>query len=110
MGAVHEKGLCVWCMKPSDKRHKDHDNFRVLQRLKTWYKFKTSVAYVEDTDLKKRLHVLIDSTGDPLAAKICYHESCFKKYMRPVYDPELEDHMPHVDYADVKQKFFLACL
>ena len=79
-GIIHDKNLCVWCMTEWDGRHTDEPNFRQMRQLTTWYKFKASVFHVSDLQKRRRLRMLVDSTVDPIAAQICYHVKCFKKY------------------------------
>ena len=106
-GQINDKS-CIWCRDKFDVQHKDRDPFRVLEQLGTWYKFVASVPYLEDRETRERLNILVSSTTDPLVEKISYHVRCFKKYMRPVYDPDRqrEDNIQNVNYEEVKQKFF----
>ena len=48
----------------------------------------------------------VNSTTDPLAGTICYHDLCYRKYMRPVYKTRISALAPSVNHNEVKQKFF----
>jgi hypothetical protein len=104
-GIIHDKERCIWCRKQWDAKNSGRDSFRTLGQLSTWYKFRASVLHLQDEEMRARLQILVDSTPDPLAAHICYHDSCFKKYMRPAYDPKAYDHLS-LNYEEVKQQFF----
>jgi hypothetical protein len=107
-GCIYERNLCVWCMKGKDPKHAEQTELRPLQQMQTWYKFKASVLHISEPKLGTRLRMLVDSTVDPIAAKICYHAKCFKKYMRPIYETsqcESNDNIQLVNLDDVKQIF-----
>ena len=91
-------------MKGDDCRHGDA-RLVTMEQIQTWSKFKASVLYVEDIDMRTRLRKVVDSTKDPFATHIRYHVKCFKKYLKPVYDDKCDDHMQHMNLSDIKQKF-----
>ena len=70
-----------------DTRHPDRDKFYKICEDKFWIKSKASVMYVKDPELKLRLQTCIDATSDPFSTEIWYHESCRKKYIKPIYEP-----------------------
>ena len=35
-GPLHNKDLCVWCMKPEDRKHSVQGNWCLLQQLRSW--------------------------------------------------------------------------
>ena len=50
--------------------------------------------------------MLVDSTDDPIAAKIRYHFKCYRKHMREVYDCDNgEEQLQNVSRTDVQKKF-----
>ena len=70
VGTVNRKDLCIWCMKGNDMRHPDRDKFYKICEDKFWIKFKASVMYVQDAELKLRLQRCIDATSDPFSTEI----------------------------------------
>ena len=64
--------------------------------------------YVQDAELKLRLQGCIDATSDPFSTEIWYHESCRKKYIKPIYEPvhtTSERNLQTVAEKDVEQNF-----
>ena len=82
---IHDQHLCVWCMKPDNSKN-TRDPFRKMELDAAWNRFKIHTVYIDDENLRDCLVALIDSTPNPFAAEIWYHESCFKRYLRPTYD------------------------
>ena len=81
--AVHDKTLCVWCMKPNDGKHPDPNNpFRCIELPPAWQVFKRHTVILSDIDMKDRINCLIDNVyDDPYAAEIRYHQNCWDKYV-----------------------------
>ena len=88
-----------------DTKHPDKNDFRVMESMETWMKFKASVIHLTDKEKKSRLCAFVDSTTDPLAAKVRYHLKCFLKYMNPIYHPKSDEHLQGMTIADMKNKF-----
>ena len=84
-GMLHNKDLCIWCMKPEDKAHPDRDKFFLLQQQRAWQKFKAHTVYLEDMEMRDRILRIIDCTHDPFATEIRYHRSCWCKYVTDLY-------------------------
>ena len=38
VGIIHDKNLCIWCLKPEDKKHR-RDKWHIMQQLNAWYAF-----------------------------------------------------------------------
>ena len=79
---LHDKHLCVWCMKGKDDRHVDRSKskFYIISTYTAWYTFKRHTINLEDEVMRERITSLIHSTDDPFAVEIRYHESCWKTY------------------------------
>ena len=107
---IHNKMLCVWCMKPGDDRHNERKRkkFHKIEQLISWYIFKEHVTYLEDGAMKLRLEKLIQSISDPFASEIRYHKSCWDKHITPLQksfsDQKL--HTERMNYQQVKNTFF----
>ena len=68
---AHQKNLCVWCMKRDDSpKYPEWDKFYKIFEDKFWKKFKASVMYVQDPELKLRLQTCVNSTSNPFSTKI----------------------------------------
>ena len=53
---VHQKNLCIWCMKRDDSpKYPEWDKFYKIFEDKFWKKFKASVMYVQDPELKLKI-------------------------------------------------------
>ena len=60
VGIVHKKDLCIWCMKGGDMaRHPDRGKFFKICEQKLWLKFKASVMYITNVQLKTRIQTFI---------------------------------------------------
>ena len=96
-------------MKGDDtSQHPGHDKFFKISEDKFWKKFKASVMYVEDPDVKLRLQTCVDSTPDPFSTEIWYHDSCRKEYLRPIYEAQNksnERNLQNVNEKHVEQNF-----
>ena len=59
VGVVHQKNLCIWFMKEDDSsKHPKRDKFYKICEGKFWKKFKASVMYVQDPELKLSLQTV----------------------------------------------------
>ncbi len=109
-GPLHNKLLCIWCMKSDNPKHPQEGKLCLLQQECAWRTFKSHTVYLEDDTMRDRILAVIDSTNDPFAAEIRYHRGCWKRYVQPVYRTEEgEDttlHLQSVRYAEVQQMFF----
>ena len=60
--------------------------------------------------MRDRILAVIDAVNDPFASEIRYHRSCWKKYIRPLYDSEECDdsklHLQNVRFVEVQHMFF----
>ena len=45
-GLIHEKNLCIWCMKPKDEKHPSRDKWHIMQQLDAWYAFRCHTLYL----------------------------------------------------------------
>lgn len=90
-GPVHDKNLCIWCMKPGDTKHPNQYQLCLLQTSDGWQSFKKHINNLEDEEMKQRLSVFISSVAiDPtkvFAIELRYHQECWLKY---VYDYRYE--------------------
>ena len=89
-------------------RHPGRDKFLKICEYKFWNKFKASIMYIKDPDLKLRLQRCVDATPDPFSAEIWYHDSCRKTYLRPIYeagDTTGERNLQNVSEKDIEQNF-----
>ena len=73
-GLINKKDLCIWCMKGKDQCNPDREKFYQILELKAWTKFKASIMYVNEPELKLRLQTFVDSTPDPFATEVWYHD------------------------------------
>ena len=76
-------------------------NFFKINEDKFWRKFKASVLYVEDPDVKLRLQTCVDSTPNPFSTEIWYHGSCRKE----AQSKSNERNLQNVTEKDVEQNF-----
>ena len=67
-GSLHHPELCIWCLKPQDKSHKDRktSSLHLIDHKKSWDQFRAHTVYLEDEELRSR----ILSCHDPYAAEI----------------------------------------
>ncbi len=108
-GVLHKKNLCIWCMKPEDRKHSR--TLSIIQQWNAWHSFKSHTVYLEDDEMRDRILKVIDATPDPFAAEVRYHRSCWNKYVKPHYNkdsssPEDQMHLQNVRLTEVKQMFF----
>ena len=82
VGIVHDKNLCVWCMKPEDKRHPERTGkWLLMSYLQAWNAFKRHTVVLQDDVMRERINRLIDSVTDPFSTEIRYHHKCWLKYV-----------------------------
>ena len=92
VGVVHQKNLCIWRMKGDDlSKHPKQDKFYNICEDKFWKKFKASIMYLQDAELKLRLQKYINYIPDPFSTKIWGHDSCRKRYIRPIYSTDVNE-------------------
>ena len=72
-GPLHDKALCVCCMKSEDCKHAGRGSWCLLQQLRAWQTFKTHTIFLEDIAMRDRMLALIAATVDPFASEIRYH-------------------------------------
>ena len=85
-----------------DKLYKIREDF-----YKFWKKFKASVMYVQDPELKRRLQTCVNSISDPFSTEIWCHDYCRKKYLQPIYstDETSERNLQNMTEKNVEQNF-----
>jgi hypothetical protein len=77
VGIVHEKNLCVWCMKPEDTKHLEcTGKLLLISYITSWNVFKSHTVVLEDDHMRDRINRLIDSVTDPFSTEIRYHHKC----------------------------------
>ena len=74
-GPLQSSDLCIYCMKGYDPKH-PQITLRVIETTDGWNNFKQCVHFMNDVTMKERLEKFIDSTLDPFAEKIRYHDKC----------------------------------
>ena len=104
---LHDPHLCLWCMQGKDDKHKDRSKARffIISSYSAWYRFKRHVTYLDDEDMKERIVRLIDSTEDPFAAEIRYHEKYWLKYTN-IKQARENFHTENVDLHAAQNIFF----
>ena len=84
-GHVHNPWLCTWCKEPPDYKHPDRrkgiNKFYRISSEDAWRSFKRHTITLEDQEMRKRINVLIESTSDPFASDIRYHEGCWMDFI-----------------------------
>ena len=109
-GLLHNKDLCIMCMKPEDTNHPGRDRWCLLQQIDAWHTFKNHTIYLEDASMRDRILTVIANTTDPFAIEIRYHRSCWKKFISPIYHED-NNSMPnihlqsYVSLAEVRRLF-----
>ena len=65
-------------MKEEDKKHPKRPSSKLLrtEQSSRWKDFKRHIHFLKDTDMRRRITYLIDSSQDPFAADILYHKLC----------------------------------
>ena len=74
---LHDKSLCIWCMKGQDKKQPQQNTWRLIQTMNAWYAFKAHTVQLEDEEMRSRILALMSSTTDPFAVEIRYHSACW---------------------------------
>ena len=97
-------------MKGDDSsKHPKRDKFYEIREdfYKFWKKFKASVTYVQDPELKLRLQTCVNSISDPFSTEIWYHDYCRKKCLQPIYstDETSERNLENMNEKNVEQNF-----
>ena len=111
IGTVHNKELCVWCMKGQFKSSDESKKLLLLSTLDAWTKFKLHTIRLEDEDLKNRLNTMIVSIPDPQTAfglKVRYHRGCWRKHIsdkKPLTEED-EQHLQSVSLRETQELFF----
>ena len=111
IGTVHNKELCVWCMKGQFKSSDESKKLLRLSTLDAWTKFKLHTIRLEDEDLKNRLNTMIASIPDPQTAfslEVRYHRGCWRKHIsdKKTLTEEVELHLQSVSLREAQELFF----
>ncbi len=106
-GPLHQKDLCVCCMKPDNKKNTG-DTFQQIQQLKAWVRFKEHTVFLKEEQMRDRILAVIAATPDPFATEIYYHRSCWKKHVRPTYEvnESTSIQVQNVRITEVSEMFF----
>ncbi|KAG0727462.1 hypothetical protein GWK47_034598 [Chionoecetes opilio] len=105
MGVLHDKTLCVWCMKRGYKSSNRDKQILLLSTVDAWTKFKLHTVRLENDVMRLRLYTLIASIPDSQTAfwlEIRYHRSCWRKYVsdhKPLSD-ESTQHLQRVNLRE----------
>jgi len=111
MGVLHDKTLCVWCMKGAYKSSDRDKQILLLSTVDAWTKFKLHTVRLEDEVMRLRLDTLIASIPDSQTAfglEIRYHRACWRKYVsdhKPLSD-ESTQHLQRVNLREAQALFF----
>ena len=78
-GLLHQKHLCVWCMKPKDTKHpgRSKGGWNLMSTDIAWQQFKRHTVLLEDPDIRDRLVKLIDTITDPFGTEMRCHYYCW---------------------------------
>ncbi len=94
-GTVHDKHLCVWCMKPEDTKHPEQTGkWLLLSCTASWNAFRSHIIVLQDDSMRDRINCLINSTTDPFASAIRYHQKCWLKYVGAYQKMSVEQKLP----------------
>ena len=110
-GVLHNKKLCIWCMKGKSKKSDNCKNLLLLSTTDAWMKFKNHTMYIDDQETRGRLNMLISSIHDCHTAfglEIRYHRKCWYdnvKYRKPLTD-EGSQHLQYVNFREAQVIFF----
>ena len=57
LGPLHRPELCIWCLKPQDKSHKDRktSSLHLIDHKKSWDQFRAHTVHLEDEELRSRI-------------------------------------------------------
>ena len=94
-GIVHNKNLCVWCMKPEDVRHPERTGrWVLLSYTSAWNVFRSHTVILQDIAMRDRINCLINSITDPFSTEIRYHHKCWLKYIGQYQKLSAEEKIP----------------
>ena len=105
---MHNKDLCIWRIKPEDKKNPERDKWRLLQQLNAWNTFKRHTLYFEDATIRERILAVVRCMLDAFAGEIRYHKCCWKKYINAIYSLESTGsrfHLLDAHLSEVKEMF-----
>ena len=111
VGVIHDKNLCVWCMKGDFKRGGTMNKMSLLSTRDAWMKFKVHTVRLEDTETRSRLDTLISSIPDchnAFGLEIRYHRKCWLENISnkdPLTD-ESSQHLQKVNFREAQALFF----
>ncbi|KAG0706702.1 hypothetical protein GWK47_024296 [Chionoecetes opilio] len=111
MGVLHDKTLCVWCMKWGYNSSNRDKQILLLSTVDAWTKFKLYTVRLENDVMRLILDTLIASIPDSQTAfglEIRYHRSCWRKYVsdhKPLSD-ESTQHLQRVNLREAQALFF----
>ena len=61
-GPIHDKNLCVFCLKARDEKHPTRDKWHLMQTMDAWYAFNAHMTvHLEDSDMRDHILALIDA-------------------------------------------------
>ena len=108
-GIVHNKSLCVWCMKPEDEKHPERTGrWVLLSYTSAWNVFRSHTVILQDDAMRDRINCLIDSITDPFSTEIRYHHKCWLKYIGQYQKMSAEEKLPlmhDVTYREAQTMF-----
>lgn len=94
-GIVHDKNLCVWCMKPEDTKHPERTGrWLLISYTASWNIFRNHTIVLQDDAMRDRINCLIDSITDPFSSEIRYHHKCWLKYIGTYQKMSIEQKLP----------------
>lgn len=113
MGEIHDKSLCVWCMKGVYKQSDRGKQLLLLSTVDAWTKFKLHTIQLEDVNMRERLNTLIASIPDSHTAfgvEIRYHRMCWRNYVSHPEQKQFTDeniqHLQHVNLREAQTLFY----
>ena len=110
-GLLHDKMLCVWCMKGQSKKSDHSKKLLLLSTEDAWKKFKNHTIHIVDKETRERLNTLIASIPDCYTAfglEIRYHRKCWRdnvSSVKPLTD-ENSQHLQHINLREAQVIFF----
>ena len=106
-GNLHDKNLCIFCMKGEDLKHRDRksSNLRLLEQKSTWMKLKSATIFLKDEIVRERILHFIRECEDPFAREVRYHKSCWNQHIRYGRQEEGTLHVQYVRKEEVNQLF-----
>ena len=92
---MHDKDLCVWCMKPEDERHPERTGrWVLLSYTLAWNVFRSYTVVLQDDAMRNRINCLIDSITDFFLTEIRYHHKCWLMYIGQYQKISVEEKLP----------------